>query len=74
MLEYSLLLSWNNIDDIIHLYSPTAHKGFAQNENHEREKYETAQQIGENGHDCDVIYADCENSILNKFSYLNVEK
>lgn len=65
---------WNDFCLFWFIYSPTTHNGFAQHENHEREKYETAERIGENGHDCDAIYADCENSILNKFSYVQIGK
>lgn len=49
---------------------PTEHNGFANHETYERDIYETAQKIGESGHDCDEVYSECENSILNKFSYL----
>lgn len=52
---------------------PTKHNGFAEFEEYERQVYETAQKIGENGHDCDEIYPECGNSILNHFSNLLME-
>lgn len=52
------------------IFRPTKHSGFAEHENYERQTYETAQKIGENGHDCDEIYPECEKSILSTFSYL----
>ncbi|XP_055315391.1 uncharacterized protein LOC129575584 [Sitodiplosis mosellana] len=58
------------MDIVNFVFTPTEHNGFAEHETYERQKYETAQKIGENGHDCDAIYPECENSILNKFSYL----
>lgn len=56
--------------DDLSIFRPTKHNGFAEHESYERETYESAQMIGENGHDCDEIYPECDNSILNKFSYL----
>ncbi|XP_031636176.1 uncharacterized protein LOC116349062 [Contarinia nasturtii] len=61
------------MDVINFVLTPSNHNGFAEHEKHERQKYETAQKIGENGHDCDVIYSECENSILNNFSHLLIE-
>lgn len=60
-------LNWIDLNSF---FRPTKHNGFAVHESYEREMYETAQTIGEHGHDCDEIYPECENSILNKFSYL----
>lgn len=54
-------------------FRPTTHNSFAKHENYERETYEAAQKIGENGHDCDEIYPECKNSILSTFSYLLTE-
>lgn len=55
----------------IPIFSPTVHQGFASNEEYQREKYEVAQQIGENGFDCDSIYSECENSFLTQISFLS---
>lgn len=54
-------------------FRPTKHNGFAEHEMYKRQAYETAQHIGESGHDCDEIYPECEHSILNHFSKLHVE-
>lgn len=54
-------------------WSPTEHNGFAESEHYERQVYETAQNIGEDGHDCDEIYAECRDSILSRFSNLHAE-
>lgn len=59
-----------NLSFSIDIDRPTQHKGFASHESYEQAKYEAAQSIGENGHDCDDIYPECENSMLQNFSYL----
>lgn len=55
------------------IFRPTEHRGFAANENYERKKYETAQRIGTDGGDCDIIYAECENSFLNEITKIVIE-
>jgi len=51
--------------------TPSTHQGFGNNEHYLKGRYEAAEDIGRMGGDCDMVYADCGTSIVDKLSFLS---
>ncbi|KAH8346233.1 hypothetical protein KR067_013055 [Drosophila pandora] len=50
---------------ITFLLTPSQHEGFAEDEQHYRDKYERAEQIGFLGGECHLAYPSCDMDIIN---------
>lgn len=55
----------------VYFYSfrPSAHKSFHSSEPYLKEKYETAEELGKSGGDCDLIYSECDATLLDQLTY-----